>query len=391
MSLVDLASSVLAPTYRQPAAIMARGEGCWLEDEAGQRYLDMTTGIAVTALGHGSAVVHDALRRATEGLVHTSNLFYTRPAIELATALVEHSFATRVFFCNSGAEAVEGAVKFARLAADDRQEIVYFDGAFHGRTFGALAATDREDARSPFAPLPAGFRRAPYDDDRALEMIDDRVAGVLVEPIQGEGGIRVPRPEWLVALRRRCDEVGALLIADEIQAGLGRTGHLWAHEIAGIQPDLAALAKPLAGGLPMGAVLLGERAAGAVTPGCHGSTFGGGPVVAAVALAVFEALRDPGLLEGVRARGALLREVLAETLGDRLLEVRGEGLLLGLVFAGERSVRDIAAAAFEERLLVVPASGNVLRLLPPLDAPEADLREAVRRLARALEREEMLS
>lgn len=382
--LITVAKHVLAPTYRQPDVIMASGEGCWVTDEAGRRYLDMTTGIAVTALGHGSPVVRNALATAAEGLTHTSNLYYTRPAIELAAALVEHSFATNVFFCNSGAEAVEGAIKFARLASGDRRRIVYFDGAFHGRTFGALSATDREDVRTPFEPLPGGFARAPYDDDVALTMVDDQTAAVIVEPIQGEGGIRVPREDWLRQLRTRCDEVGALLIADEIQAGLGRTGKLWAHQISGVQPDLMTLAKPLAGGLPMGAVLLGERAANAVTTSCHGSTFGGGPVVAAVAHAVFETLREPALLAGVTARGALLRELLPEALGDALAEIRGVGLLMGLSFTLDAPARDIAKAAFDEGLLVVPASGNVLRLLPPLNTPEDDLREAVRRLAAAV-------
>ncbi|MEM6929037.1 MAG: aspartate aminotransferase family protein, partial [Myxococcota bacterium] len=329
-------------------------------------------------------VVRDALLAAAEGLTHTSNLYFTRPAIELAERLVEHSFAHQVFFCNSGTEAVEGALKFARLAAGDRRDIVYFDGAFHGRTFGALSATDREAARRPFEPLPGGFRRAHYDDDTALAMIDDHVAAVIVEPIQGEGGVRVPRPEWLRDLRQRCDEVGALLIADEIQSGLGRTGHLWAHQLAGIRPDLLTLAKPLAGGLPMGAVLLSEQVASALSPGMHGSTFGGGPVVSRVACAVFDALSDPDLLAGVQTRAALLRELLPAALGPKLAEVRGVGLLLGVRFELEATARDIARAALGEGLLVVPASANVVRILPPLNAPEDDLREAAARLAKAV-------
>jgi len=382
--LVDTAHRVLAPTYRQPDLIMTRGEGCWLEDADGNRYLDMTTG-SVTSLGHDAAVVREALEQAAGGLIHTSNLFYTQPAIDLAERLVEHSFAERVFFCNSGAEAVEGALKFARLTVGDRHEVVYFDGSFHGRTFGALSATDRDDIRTPFEPLVPGFRRAPYDDDAALTMIDERTAAVIVEPIQGEGGVRTPRPEWLQHVRQRCAEVGALMIVDEIQCGLGRTGNLWAHQISGIKPDLLTLAKPLAGGLPMGAVLLGERAAQAVTPGSHGSTFGGGPVVATVACAVFDALSSPDLLSGVTERAALLRETLNTTLGDALEEVRGVGLIMGLKFAIEASAKDVAAAAREQGLLVVPASGDVLRFLPPLDTPHDDLREAVQRLGRAIE------
>ncbi|MEN0062411.1 MAG: acetylornithine transaminase [Myxococcota bacterium] len=386
MKLADTARQVLAPTYRQPDPILTRGEGCWVWDEDDNAYLDMTTGIAVTSLGHGAPVVREALIEAANGLTHTSNLYFTRPAIELATALVEHSFADRVFFCNSGTESVEGAIKFARLAAGDRRDIVYFDGAFHGRTFGALAATDREASRRPFEPLPGGFRRAPFDDDIALTMIDESVAAVMVEPLQGEGGVRVPRPEWLRALRTRCDEVGALLIADEIQCGLSRTGRLWAHEHADIQPDIMTLAKPLAGGLPMGAILLGPRVVDAISPGVHGSTFGGGPLVAKVALAVFHALRDPELLAGVQPRADLLRKALLEALGNDLIEVRGVGLLMGVALRLDHPGRAMARAAFEEGLLLAAASGNVLRILPPLNAPEADLLEAVDRLARTVRR-----
>ncbi len=382
--LIATGRRVLAPTYRQQEVVMARGEGCWLEDQAGNRYLDMTTGIAVTSLGHGSPVVRDALTAAAQGLIHTSNLFFTEPAIALADALVEHSFAERVFFSNSGAEAIEGAIKFARLAAGERRDIVFFDGAFHGRTLGALAATDRDDIREPFEPLPGGFRRAAFDDDAALQSIDDHVAAVVVEPVQGEGGVREPRPEWLQALRRRCDEVGALLIADEIQCGLARTGTLWAHEHSGIVPDLMTLAKPLAGGLPMGAVLLGGRAADAITPGSHGSTFGGGPVVATVAKAVFDTLRQPELLAGVRERSTQLVHALEHALGPRLRQVRGRGLLLGLDLDLPVSAKDFAAACFAQRLLVVPAKGEIIRLLPPLVAPPEDLQEAVARLSAAV-------
>lgn len=383
-SLVQLGERVIAPTYNRPPVLMTGGEGCWLHDASGHRYLDMTTGIAVTSLGHGNDVVREALHAAADGLIHTSNLFHTQPGIELAAELVGRSFAETVFFCNSGAEAVEGALKFARLARPDRHEVVFFGHSFHGRTFGALAATDKPSIKEPFAPLTPGFRRATFNDPDELSLIDSDVAAVIVEPVQGEGGVRPADVAWMRALRERCDDTGALLIADEIQCGLGRTGQLWAHEHASIVPDLMTLAKPLAGGIPMGAILLGPTAAAAVTPSCHGSTFGGGPVAAAVACAVIRHIAQPDFLEGVREREAHLRARLPEALGSHLREVRGRGLLLGLRF--DQPARDVVGAAFEEGLLVVPAADDVVRLLPPLNAPLDDLDEAVTRLGRVLRR-----
>lgn len=377
--LLAIADRVLAPTYVRPPVLFTRGKGCWLQDDQGRDYLDMTSGIAVTSLGHGAGTVRDALHQAADGLIHTSNLFHTEPAIRLAQALTEASFAEQVFFCNSGAEAVEGALKFARLARPGRHEVVYFSQSFHGRTLGALAATDKPSIRTPFAPLPAGFRRAAFNDDDGLDSIDATVAAVIVEPVQGEGGARPARDPWLRALRARCDATGALLIVDEIQCGLGRTGTLWAHEPSGVVPDILTLAKPLAGGLPMGAILLGPAVTPTITPSCHGTTFGGGPVVAAVALAVFERLRDPELLAGVRLRADALRGWLTDALGDHLVSLRGRGLLLGVQV--DRPAREVMTAAFEQGLLVVPAADDVIRFLPPLDAPMEDLAEAVRRLA----------
>lgn len=381
--LIPVADRAIAPTYRRPHNLFVKGEGCWLVDADGERFLDMTTGIAVTSLGHGNDVVRDALHRAADGLTHTSNLYHTEPAIRLADALTTHSFAEQVFFCNSGAEAVEGAIKFARLARPDRHEVVYFGHSFHGRTFGALAATDKPAIKQPFSPLTPGFRRAPFDDPDALDLINEDVAAVIVEPVQGEGGVRPASRAWLKALRARCDEVGALLIADEIQCGLSRTGTLWAHEHAGIAPDLMTLAKPLAGGLPMGAILLGPAVAPSVTPSCHGSTFGGGPVVSAVALAVFEELSSQATLDGVRERSDKLRGWLTEALGEHLIELRGRGLLLGI--KATHGASDIVCAAFAQKLLVVPAADDVVRFLPPLNAPLDVLEEAARRLGSAVQ------
>lgn len=374
--------AALAPTYVRPDIVFVRGEGATLEDRDGRSYLDMTSGVAVTALGHGSPVVREAMRRAADGLVHTSNLFHTAPAIELAEALTARSFADRVFFANSGAEAVEGAIKFARLyGGSGRSKIVFMEGSFHGRTLGALAATDRPDAQAPFEPLPRGFVRAPWNDDRACELIDDETAAVLVEPVQGEGGVRVASREWLARIKDRCEDRGALLVFDEIQAGLGRTGRLWAHEHPAITPDLMTLAKPLAGGLPMGAVLMTEAIAARLTAGCHATTFGGGPFVATVALAVLREIARPVFLQNVRDQGERLRRRLDEL--AHVEEVRGTGLLVGAKVS--LPVADVVRAALERRLLLVPAAGGVIRFLPPLNVRSEEIVEAVRRFADALE------
>ena len=380
--LLRRGQNVLAPTYKRPDELFVHGEGCWLEAADGRRYLDMASGIAVNALGHGAPEVAEALREGAGGLVHVSNLFHTAPAIELAEELVARSFAEQVFFANSGAEANEGAIKFARLwAGEGQREIVYFDGSFHGRTLATLAATDRPDYREPFGPAPGGFRKAPWNDEKGLKAISEETAAAIVEPIQGESGIRVPDEGFLAALRRRCDETGALLIYDEVQAGLGRTGRLWAHQHFGVEPDLMTLAKPLAGGLPMGAVLLGAKPASTVRAGVHATTFGGGPLVASVALRVLRTLAEPAFLEEVSRKGRALRDRVAGSGAPGLREVRGRGLFLGVQVREPAKVRE---HAHREGLLVVPAGDDVLRLLPPLNARQEDLDEAAARLERAM-------
>lgn len=289
----DTATALLG-VYRPAGPLFVAGEGAYLIAEDGRRYLDFTSGIAVNALGYADADLARAIREALDtGLIHTSNLFRTRPAAELAGWLVEHSFADRVFFCNSGAEATEGAIKFARRWArqaggEEKREIVAFRHGFHGRTMGALAATDRPDYQAPFRPLMPGVRFCEVGDDAEADRLIDarRTAAVLIEPIQAEGGVRPVDSRFLRTLRYLCDEADALLVFDEVQVGLGRTGTLWAHEQVGVVPDVMTLAKPLAGGLPMGAVLLRERVAAAIRPGDHATTFGGGPLVASAALAV---------------------------------------------------------------------------------------------------------
>jgi predicted acetylornithine/succinylornithine family transaminase len=358
-----------------------------LEDTNGREYLDFTSGIGVSVLGHAYPAIARSIGDAADGLIHTSNLFQTRPAIELAEELTRRSFASRVFFANSGTEANEGAVKFARLASGDaaRRTIVYFGGSFHGRTLGMLSATDRADYREPFTPVAGGFRRANWNEAEALASIDETTAAAIVEPIQGEAGIRVPDASWFRALRERCDEVGALLIVDEVQCGLGRCGSLWAHETFGIVPDIMTLAKPLANGLPIGAVLLSEEAARAIVPGSHGTTFGGGPFVCTVALEVLKTVADSTFLHEVRRKGARLRRALSALASPFVAGVRGRGLFVGVrVFR----MAEIREAAFEEGLLVVPAGENVLRFLSPLNVTDDEIDEAVVRFGRALRRAE---
>jgi acetylornithine/succinyldiaminopimelate/putrescine aminotransferase len=388
--------SPLLPIYRQPDAVMERGEGCEVVDTQGRRYLDFTSGIGVTALGHGSPVIEAAARSALErGLLHTSNLYRTPPGEALARILVDETGLDRVFFCNSGGEAMEGALKFARkrarVAAGWTPEggdppgfrktgIVSFEGAFHGRLFGSVATTWKRPYRDPFEPVMPGVTFVdPMDAeavDRALDA--DTVAAVVVEPIQGEGGIR-PLPDTLLqSLRRWTEARGITLILDEIQCGVGRTGDFAAHAQAGIRPDILVLAKPLAGGLPMGAIVMNEDVAAAMNPGDHGTTFGGGPFVAAVALEVVRTIADPAFL----ARVHLLEGVAGRHPGV-VREIRGRGLMRGMELSVE--VAPVVAAAFRKGLLLVGAGTHTLRFLPPLVISDAELERGVGILEEALD------
>jgi predicted acetylornithine/succinylornithine family transaminase len=388
--------SALLGVYRPPDLLFVRGEGAELVDATGRRYLDFTSGIAVNALGHGSPVIRRAVEGALgTGLVHTSNLFRTAPAEALARRLSALSGMDRVFFCNSGGEGVEGALKFARrwardVGGEEKHRIVAFRGGFHGRLFGSLAVTDRPEYRAPFEPLMPGVDFADPVAGPELERLLDpkRTAAVIVEPIQGEGGVR-PLPEaFFQTLRSLTEARGILLILDEIQCGVGRTGTFMAHESAGIRPDLLVLAKPLAGGLPMGAVLLTEEVASTIRPGDHGTTFGGGPLVASVALAVLEKVATPEFLRGVSARGQRLRELL-ESLAtrhpDRVREIRGRGLMWGVELEGLAA--PVVDRARAEGLLLVGAGPQVVRLLPPLTVTEGELEHGVALLERALNEE----
>jgi acetylornithine/N-succinyldiaminopimelate aminotransferase len=380
-------TDALLGVYRPAGPAFVGGEGCSLVAEDGRRYLDFTSGIAVNALGYGDPDVAEAVRGALEsGLIHTSNLYRTAPAAELAAWLAEHSFAERVFFCNSGAEANEGAIKFARRwAGPGKHEVIAFRGGFHGRTMGALAATDRPAYQEPFRPLMPGVHFAEVGDTAGVDRLLARgkTAAVLIEPVQAEGGVRPVPAAFLKALRYLCDEAGALLIVDEVQTGLGRTGWLWAHQAAGIRPDLMTLAKPLAGGLPMGAVLLSREVAAAVQPGDHATTFGGGPLVASAALAVCRKIGAPAFLTEVRRKGTLLADLLGALALRRpaVRAVRGGGMMWGI---DTEDAAGVAARALEAGLLLCTAGPEVVRLLPPLTIPDDELRRGIALLEECL-------
>jgi acetylornithine/N-succinyldiaminopimelate aminotransferase len=387
------AVSPLLGVYRPAEPVFARGEGSWLIAEDGRRFLDFTSGIAVNALGYGDPRIAAAIRDAVDtGVIHTSNLFRTRPAEELAGWLVDRSFADRVFFCNSGAEANEGAIKFARRWARatggaEKHEIVAFRKGFHGRTMGALATTDRADYQAPFRPLMGGVRFCDTGDVDGVRAAirADRTAAVLIEPIQAEGGVLPVDPAFIALLRELCDDAGALLVFDEVQVGLGRTGKLWAHEHAGVAPDVMTLAKPLAGGLPMGAVLLTERVAAEIRPGDHATTFGGGPLVASVALAVCEAVGSPDLLRAVTELGRTLGDRLATFArgSERVRAVRGLGLIRGVELDGVTAA-EVGARALDLGLLVCGAGPDVVRIVPPLTISAEELEHGVGLLEEAV-------
>jgi acetylornithine/N-succinyldiaminopimelate aminotransferase len=381
--------SAILGTYKRAPVELVRGSGVYLYDAEGKSYLDFGSGIAVNSLGYDDPGLKRALHDAAEGLIHTSNLYHTAPGERLAAALVARSFASKVFFCNSGAEANEGAFKIARRWArtqgEAKHEIIALRGAFHGRLFGTLAATDRPNYRLPFRPLAPGisiFERDLKELDAALN--PDTVAALIVEPIQGEGGVRVIDHGFLRELRAVTAQRNIALIFDEIQCGLGRTGSLFAYEQLGVVPDMVTLAKPLAGGLPMGAVLMTEPIASAMQYGDHGTTFGGGPFVASVALHVLERLADPALLAHVRETGAWFGHELGEIAHrtSRIRQVRGTGFIWGLDVMG--TAAHVVSEAQANGLLVLTAGEYTVRLLPPLVATQEELARGLQILEEVL-------
>jgi predicted acetylornithine/succinylornithine family transaminase len=387
-------AELLAGIIHHPRLVLVRGEGSYVWDVDGRRYLDFTAGLAVAALGHGRADLADILREQFATLGHCSNLYGNLPALELARRLVDSSFATRIWYANSGTEANEAALKFARLHGRSvggarKREVLAFKGGFHGRTYGALSATHHPSYRLPFAPLVPGFRFATFNDlASAQALVSDRTAAVIVEPVQGEGGVVPATPEFLAGLRALCDRHRALLVFDEVQCGLGRMGTLWAYQSYGVVPDLVTLAKPLAGGLPLGAVLISEGVEHLLRPGQHGSTFSGGPAVCAVGVRVFDLVSRPEFLAQVGSRAARLHTGLARIAerSARVDRARGRGLMQALVVerASRKKVPEIIRAARERGLLVTRAGEDVVRLLPPLTCSEAEVDEALEILSAAL-------
>lgn len=385
--------SPLFATYARAELAFERGEGAWLSTAEGARYLDFMGGIAVNVLGHAHPHLVAALKAQAEKLWHVSNIFEIPGQVELGRRLVAATFADHVFFANSGAEAIEASIKTARRyhyvnGAPERYRIITFEGAFHGRTLATIAAGGQAKYLEGFGPKVEGFDQVPFGDRKALEAaIVPETAAVLMEPIQGEGGIRPVPPEDMRYLRNLCDERGLLLVMDEIQTGMGRTGRLFAHEWAGITPDIMAIAKGLGGGFPLGACLATREAAAGMTAGTHGTTFGGNPLAMAVGNAVLDIVLADGFLEGVCRTGLALKQKLASVVDahpDLLEGIRGEGLMLGLKCRVPNA--DVAGAARAEGLLLVPAGDNVVRLLPPLIIGEAEVDEATQRLDAALEK-----
>jgi acetylornithine/N-succinyldiaminopimelate aminotransferase len=390
--MIDMADKhLMAFTKRQPVALV-RGEGSRVWDSDGKEYLDFTGGISVTALGHSHPKVVGTLREQAATLLHVSNIFHIPQQAQLAQLLCEHSFADRVFFSNSGAEANETAIKLARKwakehGASDRGDIISMRGGFHGRTLATVTATAQEKYHHGYEPLPGGFKYVAYNDLKALERaIDSRTAAVLVEPIQGEGGVIVPDDGYLPGLRKLCDEAGILLVLDEIQTGMGRTGKLWAYEHSGVAPDIMTLAKALANGVPIGATLATENVASAFTPGSHGSTFGGNPLATAVGVTVFGTLLEDKLPERAGRMGKVLLQGLEGLRGKypkAIKEVRGRGLLVGMDVVPP--VGDLVTACRERGLLALTAGDNALRLAPALIVSEKEIGEACAVIDKALE------
>ena len=378
------------PVAARPDFVLARGEGVTVFDADGKAYTDWVAGIAVNALGYGDAELQKAVAAQMDtGLIHTSGLYHTQPMVELAQKLCDLSFADKAYFCNSGAEAVEGALKFARKHAyvnesANKTKVVSFSEAFHGRTMGALAVTPKEKYQTPFKPMVPGAVVGEFNSiESAREVIDADTVAVIVEPIQGEGGINVASAEFMQALRALCDEHKATLIFDEIQCGLGRTGELWAHSIAGVSPDIMVLAKPLAGGLPIGAILVTDEIAGAMNPGDHGSTFSGGAVVMGAAQVVVNRIADESFLAHVREVGDYLLERLSELNSPHIVDVRGRGLMAGIEL--DTAPAGIVQAGYEHGLLLVSSGSNVIRFVPPLIVQKAHVDELIDKLTQILE------
>ncbi|MDR1396809.1 MAG: acetylornithine transaminase [Desulfarculales bacterium] len=374
MNTIEKTDAYIMNTYNRMPAVFVRGQGARLWDDQGKVYHDFLAGIAVCNLGHAHPEVTQAVSRQAARLVHVSNLYYSEPQARVAELLVSSSFTEKVFFCNSGAEANECALKISRLWGKEKlngaYKVIAMQGSFHGRTMATLAATGQSRIQAGFSPLLPEFIHVPYGDAKALEKaLGPEVCAVILEPVLGEGGVVTPPPQYLRQVRDLCDQRNLLMILDEIQTGLGRTGRMFAHEHFAVTPDIMTLAKALAGGLPAGAACAGTKASSLLKPGMHASTFGGGPVVMAAAAAVLETLLAPGFLETVRRKGLLLNNGLTDLIKkypSRLRQARGLGLMIGLEWADKADAEKIQRAMWDKGFIINRTQGRVLRLVPPL-------------------------
>ncbi len=382
--IIEKAEKVIAATYKRPPIVIEKGKGCRVWDTAGKSYLDFVAGVAVCSLGHAHPRISEALCRQAESLVHVSNLYYTIPQVGLASMLVENSFADRVFFCNSGAEANEAAIKLARKYFKDKGEngryrIISMERSFHGRTMATLSATGQEKIRKGYDPVLEGFDFVPFDDPEALaKMIGPSTCAVILEPVQGEGGVRVPGSGYLKEARKLCDKSGALLIFDEIQTGIGRTGKLFAYQHSGVEPDIMTLAKALGNGLPIGAMLAKEHVASAFVHGSHATTFGGTPLVTAAALEVLKVLFEENIIDNCDKMGAYFKEKLMwlKSRHSSILDVRGIGLLIGMELEKEDG-ENLVNNCLERGFLVNCIQGRIIRFVPPLIVGRGEIDELI--------------
>jgi len=387
---IQLADKYMFQTYTRFPITLVKGDGCRVWDEDGKEYLDFVGGIAVCALGHSSPLVSRTLEEQSKKLVHVSNLYYTRPQIELARLLVENSFADRAFFCNSGAEANEAAIKLARRYSHekfgpDRHIIISMENSFHGRTMATLSATGQDKIRAGYDPLLAGFKFVPFNDIKSLEeKVDKSICAVMLEPVQGEGGVICPDPDYLKKVKDLCRDRDTLLIFDEVQVGMGRTGKLFAHEHYGVTPDIMTLAKALGNGLPIGAMLAVEELNQAFGPGSHATTFGGTPLVTAVASAVLSSILKDGWIDHAGRVGSYFKarlEKLAEKYGF-IKEIRGLGLIIGVEM--DRPVAPVVNACLKEGVLIISAQEKVLRFLPPLIVGREEIDSLIKTLDKVM-------
>ncbi|MBI2485398.1 MAG: acetylornithine transaminase [Deltaproteobacteria bacterium] len=383
--IISKSQRYLIHNYSRHPIVLMRGEGCWIWDADGKRYLDFTTGIAVTNLGHGHPAIINAIEEQAKSVIHVSNLFHIEPQVELAEILVKNSFADKVFFCNSGAEANEGAIKLARRWGDangGRYKIVSALGSFHGRTLGALSATGHKKYQKGFKPLVPGFKFVPYGKIEPLKKAinDEKVCAVILEPIQAENGVIIPPDDYLPKVRELCTEKNVLLILDEIQVGLGRTGRLFAYEHYRIEPDIMTLAKALGGGIPCGAVLARDEVAIYLTPGSHGSTLGGNPLAMHSGCAVLRTILDDGLLDNAARMGEYFLHkltALEEDYSELIKEVRGKGLILGIEIRNKDKAKEVSGKCLEKGFLVILTQETVIRILPPLIAKQDEIDFAI--------------